>query len=83
MEFSFGAQRWVPRDAVTGEQGLIERGYALGLHAPGFFDKVLHVNKCLLQSEATNKVFFQIGSLLLRRRLVSLEHVMIVHLFFY
>jgi len=83
MEFSFGAQRWVPRDVVTGELGLVEQGYALGLHAPGFFDKVLHVNKCLLQSEATNKVFFQIGSLLLRRRLVSLEHVMIVHLFFY
>lgn len=56
MEFSFGSQRWVPRDTIVGEQPLVERGSALGLHAPGFFDKVLHVKKCLLQSEAANKV---------------------------
>ena len=31
-------------------------GYALGLHAPGFFDKVLHVEKCFLQSEPADKV---------------------------
>lgn len=51
MEFSFGADRWVPDVEEKGE-----RGSALGLHAPGFFDKVLDVDKCLLQSEAANKV---------------------------
>ncbi|XP_078164066.1 RNA methyltransferase family protein isoform X2 [Carex rostrata] len=51
MEFSFGADRWVPDVEEKGE-----RGFALGLHAPGFFDKVLDVDKCLLQSEAANKV---------------------------
>lgn len=56
MEFSFGAQRWVPRDVAMVEQALAEKGYSLGLHAPGFFDKVLHVNKCLLQSGPADKV---------------------------
>ncbi|PKU80860.1 uncharacterized protein LOC110107900 [Dendrobium catenatum] len=56
MEFSFSAQCWVPSDGPRGGQDLIENGYALGLHVPGFFDKVLHIDKCMLQSEATNKV---------------------------
>lgn len=63
MEFSFGAMRWVPRDVAMGDQDLVEKGYALGLHAPGFFDKVLHVDKCLLQSEAANKVFVSCSNL--------------------
>ncbi|XP_008793198.2 uncharacterized RNA methyltransferase BH0687 [Phoenix dactylifera] len=56
MEFSFGAQRWIPRDSFIDDHDQIESGFALGLHAPGFFDKVLHIEKCLLQSEAANKV---------------------------
>ncbi|KAJ1687480.1 hypothetical protein LUZ63_018870 [Rhynchospora breviuscula] len=51
MEFSFGTDKWVPDVKEKNEQG-----FALGLHAPGFFDKVLDVDKCLLQSEAANKV---------------------------
>ncbi|KAJ3702316.1 hypothetical protein LUZ61_006021 [Rhynchospora tenuis] len=50
-EFSFGTDKWVPDVKEKSEQGS-----ALGLHAPGFFDKVLDVDKCLLQSEAANKV---------------------------
>ena len=56
MEFSFGARRWIQIDSLTDDQDQIQRGHALGLHAPGFFDKVLHIEKCLLQSEAANKV---------------------------
>ncbi|KAG6494472.1 uncharacterized RNA methyltransferase CT0009-like isoform X1 [Zingiber officinale] len=55
MEFSFGHERWMPPDVLTSEDKM-ESGYALGLHAPGFFYKVLHVEKCLLQSEVANKV---------------------------
>ncbi|KAJ4950348.1 hypothetical protein NE237_027180 [Protea cynaroides] len=55
MEFSFSTKQWLPRDAMKGEQGG-ENSFALGLHAPGFFDKVLNVEKCLLQSEAANMV---------------------------
>ncbi|PKA58977.1 Zinc finger CCCH domain-containing protein 24 [Apostasia shenzhenica] len=56
MEFSFGAKRWAPGDEAKMNQDFIENDFALGLHAPGFFDKVLDIEKCLLQSEAANKV---------------------------
>ncbi|WOK93866.1 hypothetical protein Cni_G02567 [Canna indica] len=56
MEFSFGDKRWMPRDVSSLEEDQVDTGYPLGLHAPGFFDKVLHINKCLLQSEVANKV---------------------------
>ncbi|KAH0879978.1 hypothetical protein HID58_067372 [Brassica napus] len=55
MEFSFGPQRWLPVEMLhEREDGPMS--FALGLHAPGFFDKVLNVDKCLLQSEPANMV---------------------------
>lgn len=56
MEFSFGSQQWVPKEKLP-EKKDGSKNYALGLHAPGFFDKILNVEKCLLQSEPANKVF--------------------------
>lgn len=55
MEFSFGTKRWLPKEQLQ-ERGEDANVYALGLHAPGFFDKVLNVDKCFLQSEPANKV---------------------------
>ena len=59
MEFSFGTQEWLPKELLLEKQDGSE-SYALGLHAPGFFDKVLNVNKCLLQSEPANMVSYLI-----------------------
>ncbi|XP_057519900.1 uncharacterized protein LOC130800405 [Amaranthus tricolor] len=59
MEFSFSNRRWIPRELWEGEQA-IGNDYALGLHAPGFFDKVLNVNKCFLQSEHANEVLLAV-----------------------
>uniref|UniRef100_A0A0D9UXU7 TRAM domain-containing protein n=1 Tax=Leersia perrieri TaxID=77586 RepID=A0A0D9UXU7_9ORYZ len=63
MEFSFGTKRWMQRewkeekdDELVKEEKTEGDGYSLGLHAPGFFDKVLHVETCLLQSEPADKV---------------------------
>ncbi|KAK8664314.1 hypothetical protein V6N13_084110 [Hibiscus sabdariffa] len=55
MEFSFGSQKWLPKEQLH-EKLDGNDNYALGLHAPGFFDKILNVDKCLLQSEPANKV---------------------------
>ncbi|KAB1218461.1 putative RNA methyltransferase CT0009 [Morella rubra] len=55
MEFSFCSQEWFPRESLSEKQHGDEN-YALGLHVPGFFDKVLNINKCLLQSEPANTV---------------------------
>lgn len=60
MEFSFGPQRWLPRESLherrVDDAGNENENFALGLHAPGFFDKILNVDKCLLQSHPANKV---------------------------
>ncbi|XVF74459.1 hypothetical protein PTKIN_Ptkin13bG0111900 [Pterospermum kingtungense] len=55
MEFSFGSQKWLPKELLH-EKLEGNENYALGLHAPGYFDKILNVNKCLLQSEPANKI---------------------------
>lgn len=60
MEFSFGTKRWVPAELLDQEVHESNK-YALGLHAPGFFDKVLNVNKCLLQSDAGNQVYWSVA----------------------
>jgi len=55
MEFSFGASRWLTREEIeTGEE--FNTRFALGLHVPGRFDKVRHVEDCLLQAEIGNTI---------------------------
>lgn len=58
MEFSFG-ERWLTveemargADELNGEQSR----FALGLHLPGRFDKVLDLEECWLQSEASVRI---------------------------
>ncbi|KAK3009320.1 hypothetical protein RJ639_014461 [Escallonia herrerae] len=48
-------KKWVPKELLQ-EQREGADDHALGLHAPGFFDRVLNVDKCLLQSEPANRV---------------------------
>ncbi len=50
MEFSFSAQRWLTPDEIASE-ATYDRDFALGLHVPGHFDKVLDLQVCYLQSE--------------------------------
>jgi len=54
MEFSFSDRRWLlPNELGINE---ISKDFALGLHVPGTFDKIIQVDHCLLQSERANKV---------------------------
>ncbi|PIA42864.1 hypothetical protein AQUCO_02000367v1 [Aquilegia coerulea] len=55
MEFSFATQNWLPKEELDAKRDGVS-SYALGLHVPGFFDKVLTIEKCLLQSEPANRV---------------------------
>ena len=50
MEFSFAAQRWLTDAEIATEEDY-DRYFALGLHVPGRFDKVLDLKTCFLQSE--------------------------------
>ena len=54
MEFSFSDRRWLlPEEMETGEK---EKGFALGLHVPGTYYKVIDVEACLLQQEKGNEI---------------------------
>lgn len=55
MEFSFAGQRWLTLDEINSSE-IIDRNFALGLHLPNLFDKVLDLNECFLQSETSNKI---------------------------
>ena len=55
MEFSFGDKRWLTKEEIAIE-GTLDRDFALGLHIPRIFDKVLDVDECFLQSEISNKI---------------------------
>lgn len=55
MEFSFADKRWLTPEEISSNEE-IDRNFALGLHIPGMFDKVLDINECFLQSELSNKI---------------------------
>lgn len=54
MEFSFSDQCWLLPEELGNES--LKKDFALGLHVPGSFDKILNIDNCLLQSDAANKV---------------------------
>jgi len=63
LEYTFSTKEFIPaqdfrkmkeEEVLPSEQGLSEK--ALGFHAKGFFDKVVHIEKCWLQSEPTNLI---------------------------
>ena len=54
MEFSCSDKRWLLPEEM-GEDD-IDKGFALGLHVPGTFNKVLDTRTCLLQPELGNLI---------------------------
>ena len=55
MEFSFSTHRWLtPKEIATGKA--FDTGFALGLHVPGNFYKVLDLDECHLQSELSVEI---------------------------
>ncbi len=55
MEFSFSTHRWLTDwEIASGEE--MDRGFALGLHVPGRFDRVLDLGVCYLQSELSARI---------------------------
>ncbi|MBW1841376.1 MAG: 23S rRNA (uracil(1939)-C(5))-methyltransferase RlmD, partial [Deltaproteobacteria bacterium] len=54
MEFSCSDRRWLLPDEMDKED--IDRDFALGLHVPGTFYKVLDTRECLLQPEMGNRI---------------------------
>jgi 23S rRNA (uracil1939-C5)-methyltransferase len=55
MEYSFSDLEWLTKDDLNNEE--IKRGnFALGLHVPKVYDKILDIDECFLQSELSNDI---------------------------
>jgi 23S rRNA (uracil1939-C5)-methyltransferase len=58
MEFSFSDRRWfMPHELDKRE---LEGNFALGLHVPGTYHKVIDVEACLLQQETGNQILREV-----------------------
>ena len=55
MEYSFSAQRWLTSDEIASGRAF-DMSFALGLHVPGNFSKVLDLTECHLHSETGVRV---------------------------
>jgi 23S rRNA (uracil1939-C5)-methyltransferase len=56
MEFSFAEKRWLSENEIGSMQEIPDKEFALGLHIPGLYDKVLDIDGCWLQSEVSNSI---------------------------
>ncbi|HSR68608.1 MAG TPA: 23S rRNA (uracil(1939)-C(5))-methyltransferase RlmD [Acidobacteriota bacterium] len=67
MEFSFGNARWLTREEIeSGED--FDRDFALGLHIPKRFDRILDLHECHLQSETSAAIVNFVRQFARRRR---------------
>ena len=65
MEFTFGSSRWLTKEEIeSGEQ--LSRDFALGLHIPKRFDKILDLEECHLQSEESAAIVNHVRGIALR-----------------
>ena len=56
MEFSFSGKRWLTPQEIEGNSEINDRNFALGLHIPKIYDKVLDIEECFIQPEINNKI---------------------------
>ncbi len=62
MEFSFSDERWLSAAEIASGESF-DRAFALGLHAPGSFAKVLDLDVCYLQSELSVRLVNRVRAL--------------------
>ena len=56
MEYTFSNKKWRTWEEVKSGKDFSDSPNALGFHIPGAFDKVLHIEECLLQEEFGNRL---------------------------
>ncbi|MBM2813816.1 MAG: SAM-dependent methyltransferase [Ignavibacteria bacterium] len=66
MEFSFGASRWLTNAELLVDSDIAHKYFALGLHVSGRYDKVLDIEKCLIQPEGNDNILNTIREQALR-----------------
>ena len=56
MEYTFSNKKWRTWEEVKSGCDFTDAPEALGFHIPGAFDKVLHIEECLLQDDLGNRI---------------------------
>ncbi len=67
MEFSFSDRPWVLPEEYNKE--ITKEGFALGLHVPGTFSKVIDIDACLLQNSTGNSILHEVRAFVSKSRL--------------
>lgn len=49
MEYTFGDRRWLNQQEIQKKDQVEQKHFALGMHAPGRFDRILDLQECHLQ----------------------------------
>lgn len=60
MEFSFGPSRWLTEDEIGITEDIADKKFALGLHIPGRFDKILNIDECKIEPAVWSEVLVKI-----------------------
>ncbi|MDE5773672.1 MAG: 23S rRNA (uracil(1939)-C(5))-methyltransferase RlmD [Muribaculaceae bacterium] len=56
MEYTFSNKKWRTWEEIHAGKEFEDSDNGLGFHIPGAFDKVLHIDQCLLQDDLGNQV---------------------------
>lgn len=56
MEYTFSDKKWRSWEDIKSGRTFDDSPCGLGFHIPGAFDKVLHINECLLQDDLGNRI---------------------------
>lgn len=56
MDFSFASSRWLRKGEIEKEDNISRKNFALGLHIPGRFDKVLDIENCLIADDINSNI---------------------------
>jgi len=56
MEFSFSRYRWLTKEEIESGADLNRQGLFIGLHAKGFFDKIVDIHDCQLLHPVANEI---------------------------
>lgn len=56
MEFTFGSRRWLSEDEIKNEGEIENKDFAVGLHVPGRYDRILNLQECHLQDPVSYEI---------------------------
>ena len=67
MEFTFGSRRWLTKEEISSGE-VIDKDFALGLHIPKRWDRILDLEVCYLQSDLSAQIVNQVRQLALSEK---------------